>query len=177
MRGASGLILLVLALVILWVTSLTQSYLGLTGEIKVARVQASTISNIPHLMNLELTQYDQQGRVTSHDNYGVKGDQWMLQGNMLKFPGWMNLVGLHSGYKLTRLEGRYEDSDLERTSDHTVVDLNGGDGQFFKTVYKQAWSSPFVEAAYGTAVFLPADGMTYDIFASQAGLVAKPVKE
>lgn len=175
-HGTGGILLLLFACSILWLTSITQSYLGLTGEVKVARVHATAIKNVPHLMSVELIQYDQQGQVKGDETYGVKGDQWMLQGNLLKFPSWLNLFGVHSGYKLTRLEGRYEDADLERTAERSVIELNGGDGDFFKSVYKQAWSSPFVEAAYGTAVFLPADGMTYDIYASQSGLVARPVK-
>ncbi|EFH89041.1 hypothetical protein [Ktedonobacter racemifer] len=175
-RGIGGVLLLLLAVGILWITSLTQSYLGLTGEIQVARVHAQAVEGRPHLMSLELTQYDQHGNITSDKAYFVNGDQWLLEGNMLKFPGWLNIFGLHSGYKLTRLEGRYEDVNLEAKGERSVYELNGGDGQFFKTVYKQAWSSPFVEAAYGTAVFLPADGMTYNIYASQVGLEAKPAK-
>jgi hypothetical protein len=41
-------------------------------------------------------------------------------------------------------------------------------------VQEQAWTSPVVEAAYGNAVFLAADGKTYDVFVSQTGLFAKP---
>jgi hypothetical protein len=85
-------------------------------------------------------------------------------------------VGLHSSYKLTRLEGRFDDPNLERHATHTVVDLNGGDDNFFKTVQEQAWVSPIVQGAYGNAVFLGADGKTYDVFVSQTGLYATPEK-
>ncbi|GCE46638.1 hypothetical protein EI42_00151 [Thermosporothrix hazakensis] len=175
-HGASGGLLLALAILLLWASSLLQSYIALTGDVLVARVQATSFTNMPHSMNLELTQFDENGKVKANNSYLVKGDQWMLQGNILKFPGWMNLLGFHTGYKLTRLQGRYEDPNLERTAERTVIELNGGDGDFFKTVYKQAWSSPFVEAAYGQAVFLPADGLPYNIYANQSGIYAKPAK-
>jgi hypothetical protein len=172
-RGIGGILLLLIAVSLLWATFLVQSYLGLTGDIKVAQVHASTVSNLPHMMSVELTLYDNNGKQTSDSTYFVQGDRWMLQGDIIKFPSWLNILGLHSGYKLTRLEGQYDDPNDESTMKHTVVTLNGGDGTFFKTVYKQAWSSPFVDAAYGNAVIIPADGHAYNILVSQTGLYAK----
>lgn len=174
-RGTTGIVLLLLATSLLWLIFLTQTYLGLTGDIKVARVHA-TQTQIPHLMSVELILYGNDGRAVSDKTYIMQGDEWMVQGDFIKFPEWLNILGLHTGYKLTRLEGRYDDPDLERNSKHTVIVLNGGDDQFFKTVQQQAWTSPIVQAAYGNAVFLQADGKTYDVFVSQTGLYAKPAK-
>ncbi len=175
-RGLGGVILLLIAVSLLWTTFLVQSYLGVTGEIKVAHVRASAITNIPHVMSVELVLYDKDGHQISDNTYGVMGDEWMLQGDIVKFPTWLNIVGLHSGYKLTRLEGRFDDPNLERNNKHTVIDLNGGDDNFFKTAQTQTWLAPLVEAAYGNAVFLPADGKTYTVFVSQTGLYAVPLK-
>jgi hypothetical protein len=41
---------------------------------------------------------------------------------------------------------------------------------------QQAWVSPIIQAAYGNAVFLAADGKTYDVYVSQTGLYAAPQK-
>ena len=174
MRGISGILLVLVAIVILWVASLVQTYLNLTGDIKVAQVHASPVANQQHMMSVELTLYDESGKQTSDQTYFVTGDRWMLQGDIIKFPNWVNLLGLHSGYKLTRLEGQYDDPNDESNLKHTVVTLNGGEDGFFKTVYKQAWSSPFVEAAYGNAVIVPADSHNYTVLVSQTGLYAKP---
>ncbi len=171
-RGLGGVIMLLIAVSLLWATFLVQSYLGVTGEIKVAHVRASAITNIPHVMSVELVLYDQDGHEISDNTYGVMGDEWMLQGDIVKFPTWLNIVGLHSGYKLTRLEGRFDDPNLERNSKHTVIELNGGDDNFFKTAYTQRWLSPFVDASYGNAVF-QASG-SFDVFATQDALIAKP---
>ncbi len=175
-RGIAGVILVLLALSILWLTLLVQTYLGLTSDIKVARIHATTVGNIPHMMSVDLTLYDQNGHQTSEQTYVINGDEWMLQGDVIKFPTWLNIVGLHSGYKLTRLEGRYNDPNLEGASKHVVVTLNGGDDNFFKTVQEQAWTSPVVQAAYGSSTFLAPDGKTYDVFVSQTGLYATPEK-
>ena len=172
-RAIGGIILVLLALSILWLALLIQTYLGLTGDVKVAQVRAHTIANLPHEMSVELILYDKNGHQSSDQTYAVNGDEWMLQGDMIKFPAWLNIVGLHSGYKLTRLEGRFDDPKLESNAKHVVITLNGGDDNFFKTVHDQrSWTAPFVDAAYGNAVFVPADG-TYDVFVSQTGLWAK----
>ncbi len=175
-RGVGGVLLLVVAISLLWMTFVVQSYLGLTGDIKVARVHAIQLANAHHEMSVELIQYNKDGHQLSDQTYGVNGDEWMLQADFIKFPTWLNIVGLHSGYKLTRLEGRFDDPNLESNSKHVVITLNGGDDNFFQTMRAQrGWINPFVDAAYGSATFVPADG-TYDVFASQTGLYAKAVK-
>jgi hypothetical protein len=168
-------VLLVVAVSLLWTTFLVQTYLGLTGDIKVAQVRAHVLQNSSHEMSVELMLYDNNGHQTSDQFYSVLGDEWMLQADFIKFPTWMNVIGFHSGYKLTRLEGLYQDRNLESNAKHTVVDLNGGEDNFFKTMRDQKfWFSPFVEAYYGNAAFEPADGV-YDVYASQTGLYAKQV--
>ena len=175
-RSIVGLILVLLAFSLLWLTLLVQTYLGLTSDIKAARIHATPIANVAHMMSVDLTLYDQNGHQTSEQTYIVNGDEWMLQSDVIKFPTWLNIVGLHSGYKLTRLEGRYDDPNLESSSKHVVVQLNGGDDTFFQTVQEQAWTSPIVQAAYGSSTFLRPDGKTYDVFVSQTGLYAAPEK-
>ncbi len=172
-RGLSGILLLVVAISLLWLTFLVQTYLGLTGEIKVAQIKAITLTNAPHQMSVELILYDDQGRITSDNTYLVSGDEWMLQGDIVKFSTWANVIGLHSGYKLTRLEGRYDDINKERSSPHFAIDLNGGDDNFFKAAMThQSWFSWFADALYGNAVF-QGQGK-FNIFATQDALIARP---
>lgn len=174
-RSISGVFLLMVALGLLWIATSVQAYLGLTSDIKVATVQASQFTGTnPPQMAVRLTTFDDQGKQLDSKMYQLNGDLWLLKGDMVKFPTWMNIFGIHSGYKLTQLEGMYSDPNLESNNKHTVIVLNGGDDNFFKTVYKQAWSSPFVDAAYGSATFLPADDHVYDIYVSQTGLYSKP---
>ena len=172
-RGLSGIVLLAVAVSLLWVTFLVQSYLGLTGEIKVAHIRATPITNVAHQMSVEVTLYDGNGHATSDNTYLIQGDEWMVQGNIIKFPAWLNVVGLHAGYKLTRLEGRYDDIALENNAHHTAIALNGGDDAFFQiTSTLKQWFAPFVDAAYGNAVFQRPG--SFDVFATQDALIARP---
>lgn len=172
-RGLSGLALLAVAVSLLWLMILVQSYLGLTGEIKVAHIQATAIANAAHQMSVQVMLYDGNGQVSSENTYLLQGDEWMVQGDIIKFPAWLNVIGFHAGYKLTRLEGRFDDIALENTARHTAVPLNGGDDTFFQTTYMhKQWFVPFVDAAYGNAVF-QAPG-SFDVFATQDALIARP---
>jgi hypothetical protein len=171
-RGISGLILIVLALSLLWAVVTVQTYLGLTGETKVAHVHATKIANTQHQMSVELTLFDNNGHVTSDNTYLIQGDEWMVQGNILKFPAWLNILGLHSGYKLTRLEGRYDDIDMENKGPHTAIALNGGDDNFYSTAHaQQSWMTPIVDA-YGNAAIQTTG--SYDVLVTQDALITKP---
>lgn len=172
-RGLGGIVLLAVAISLLWATFLVQSYLGLTGEIKVAHIHATPIANVAHEMGVEVILYDGKGHAISDKLYLLQGDEWMLQGDVVKFPAWLNVIGLHAGYKLTRLEGRYDDINLENSAHHTAIALNGGDDNFFKTTYAyRSWFGPFVDAEYGNAVFQTTG--SFDVFATQDALIARP---
>src|SRR5690348_6773360 len=64
-RGAGGVLLMILALCLLWLGSLSQTYLGLSNGIKVAQVRANPIKNQPHTMNVELMLFDSSGKQIS----------------------------------------------------------------------------------------------------------------
>ena len=174
-RGLGGIGLIAIAKSLLWLAFLIQSYLGLTGEIKVAQVHATALANAPHQMSVELILYDDKGNVASDKTYLMQGDEWMLQGDIVKFPTWANILGLHTGYKLTRFEGRYDNINMERTAPHFAIELNGGDDGFFQAVNTHpTWYGWLAEAYYGNAVFQGAG--TYNVFATQDALIAEPAK-
>lgn len=176
LHGIGGIILLLLGVSILWLTLLIQTYISLGSDVRVAQVYATSIANMPHMMSVELKLYNQRGQQTSDSTYLVRGDEWMLEGDIIKFPTWLNVLGLHSGYKLTRLEGRYDNPTMEANDKHTVIVLNGGDDNFFTTVQEEAWLSPVIEAGYGSSTFIRADGKTYNVLVSQTGLYAEPAR-
>ncbi len=151
-----------------------QSYLGFTGEIKVATVQATPITNMPHMMIVSLTLYDQNGQQISHEEYSLNGDRWELDGDVVKFQPWLNFFGVHWGYKISRLTSQYDD-----TNAHTIkpISLNGGDEDFYNSICNKTWwSTPAVMAVYGTAILEPADSVIYDVFMDQTAMLAIPEK-
>lgn len=152
-----------------------QAYVSLTSDVLVAHVQESVVSNMAlPTMSVSLTLYDQTGHPSAEKTYLIAGNEWMLQGNIVKVSSVLNFVGLHSGYKLTRLEGRFDDPSRERHATHTVVELNGGDDGFFRVSYGlNAFIAPFIDAEYGNGVI--AGLGSFNVYVSQSGLWAKEI--
>ena len=170
-RAVSGAILMLIAISLIYLAVLLQTYLALTSEIKVATVRATQLSNVPNYMVVDVTLFDQNGNTVHHESDGLCGNEWEMQGDIVRLADWTTILGLHTGYKLSRLEGRYDDPNKESTWYHSVVELNGGDDGFFTTLRNQGgWLKPVVQASYGNAIILPADGGTYNVYISQTGL-------
>lgn len=177
MDSLLSLAIIALALGALYSTLAVQAYTSLTSSALVAHVRSATIANSPTgepTMSVELTLYGQDGKPTSDKTYLVLGNEWMVQGDMIKFAPMFSMLGLRSGYKITRLEGRYDSAELETSGKHTVVELNGGDDHFFQVAHSlESMIAPFVDAAYGSAVINGSGA--YNIYVSQSGLWAKGV--
>lgn len=107
--------------------------------------------------------------------FQLYGDSWSLSGNLLIWRGWASVAGAKTWYKITRLEGRYEDAAKARTAPRVVYDVNGGPDAFWRLLYHlQPWL-PGVEAVYGGSVYMPADpAKTFVVYASPTGLLVKP---
>ena len=168
-RAVTGVALLVVSLLVLWFATLVQTYLGLTGEIKAAHVVATPVSNAMHSLNVDLTLYDDEGNTHTRQTYQVEGDMWVLQADIVELHHWVNVLGMHSGYKVTRLFG--ERLDGVSPTQHQIL-LNGGDGSFFADMRdRKWWTKPFVRSAYGNAVIsAPGD---FDVYISQDAIKAR----
>ncbi|MGN2640474.1 hypothetical protein ACWEKT_31360 [Nocardia takedensis] len=162
-RGAGGLVLLIVAIGLLWIATLMQTYLGLSGEIKAAHVVVREVGGQDHQLEAELTLFDDEGGVESKKNYQVQGDLWVLQANIVELEPWVNALGFHSGYRVTRLYGQRLDG-VATTQNHIFV--NGEDRDFFDDMREGRWfTEPFVRSAYGNAVIsTPGE---YDVFISR----------
>ncbi|MFJ4658484.1 hypothetical protein ACIP5Y_45050 [Nocardia sp. NPDC088792] len=169
-RGAGAVGLVLVAVVILWITTLLQTFLGLTGEVKAAHIVATPIAGQDHEMNVDLTLYGDKDHGEQHLTYKVEGDMWVLQADIVELEPWVNALGFNSGYKITRLYGQRLDGIATKQNQ---IFLNGGDGDFFKDMKDQSWyTKPFVKSAYGNAVI--AINGSYDVFISRDAIKARP---
>ncbi len=170
-----GIVLALLGIFLAWVLGAAQTYLMLTSRIQVAHVRATPVKNSGKpMMSVDLILYDDKGNKASENTYIVNGDEVFIGGDILAYQDWANILGFHSGYKLTKLEGMYSDVNLERTEQHTVEVLNGGDDSVFTTAYQGGWINAFVRSAYKNGSSVPTNGIGYNICVSQDAIVPQP---
>jgi len=172
-----GGIVCVIAVVLLIIANAAGVYLGLTGKILVAHLRATPSANSGNIpkMSVDLILYDQNGKPASENTYIVNGNELYIGGDIIEYKPFWNLLGFHSGYKVTLLEGRYSDSNHKTQVDD--VTLNGGDDSIFLAAYQNGGQSVLATAAYKNGSTIPANKLSYNICASQDAIVPQPDNE
>ncbi len=113
----------------------------------------------------------------SVQRFVLYGDEWQLDARILKWHGIANVLGLDAQYRLHRLSGRYQDIQRARNSAYSVYDVDEAPAVDMWRLARRygGWLQGLVDAAYGSAVFLPmTDGAEYAVTLSQSGLLARP---
>ncbi|MDW7759977.1 MAG: hypothetical protein SCM96_04980 [Acidobacteriota bacterium] len=102
---------------------------------------------------LTLTQFGPDKAEIS-ERYVVSGDQWMLEGDILKWANGLNFLGWHTRYRLTRLRSRYIEAKDEISREATVFSLvENEDHPFWRYLYRFGHKSPLVNTVYGNSVY------------------------
>jgi len=105
----------------------------------------------------------------------IRGDQWMIEGDILKWDNWLNFLGLHTRYRLTRLRGRYVDAQEELYQPKTVYSLIEDENDlFWRYLYRYGSRLPFVSTVYGSAVYHGAGvSKHYLVFVGTSGFIIR----
>jgi len=104
----------------------------------------------------------------------VYGDRVELSAEMVRWNDWVTFLGFDTVYKVSRLEGDYSDTKLEKTEEHSVYDLNGGIDSFWKTLQKQEKTLSFlVDSVYTSAAlkFVEDEEITWGLYITEDGLL------
>ena len=127
------------------------AYNMFTFEKPIAQIEVSP-SIESESMKINLTEFTEND--TSSRQFEIKGDQWLLEGDILKWDGWLNFFGLRTRYRLTRIRGRYIATQAEIEKKPTIHSLiDDEDSPFWKYLYKYGHRFPFVNSVYGNSVF------------------------
>ena len=178
----SGLVFLLLASSSFLLASNLHTYQRLTFEQTVAEVTFE-----------QLDKQEYRAQIKSLDSdflkvVNLKGDEWQLDTQVLTWQGVATLFGLDANYRLHRISGRYIDINEEQNSPRSVYSLvkkpelpaliENKDFDLWQFAHKyQEWMH-WVDAAYGSAVYLPmTDDAKYNIAISRTGLIARPANK
>ena len=88
------------------------------------------------------------------------------------------MLGLHTGYELARVAGRYRALDQERSAPRTVYSL-GQDKpvDLFGLRQRYAFLAPLLDAEYGSATFVPVKQRAeLELRVSTTGLLIRETK-
>lgn len=110
------------------------------------------------------------------ERFLLRGDEWQIDARVLKWRPLASLMGFDTLYRLERLSGRYAAIDTERAAPHSVYRLHAPDDFDVWSLVRAAREHlPWVDALYGSAVYLPmADMASFDVSVGAAGLIARP---
>ena len=163
LNGAAGFSFLSVAVILALIFLNIHTYVQLTSEIELARVEVgtSTAKGIP----IEIQSND------FHEIYYIKARQWQLDARFLKWKSWAYLLGTDPVVRLERLTAHQPFQSEGMVQSY----------QFSSAYPKLAEYGSFlsewlglVDTYYGSAVYMPAvEGSAYKVSATISGLIAR----
>lgn len=173
-RFVATILWIAISAAILFLAAFIQSYQNFTKQELAAEVLCVPVSGNDETMLLELTEL-KDGRKQAPQKFILHGDQWAVEGNILKWDDWLNFAGIHTMYKLTRVRGRYESYQEEISRQPTVYSLvEYEDDPRWRWLFQYGHKLRFVDAVYGNTVFTyPSENKTYEIYVTTSGFIAR----
>ena len=111
-------------------------------------------------------------------SFDIKGDQWAVGGDILEWHSFANLLGLHSMYRLTRVEGRYKKATDQSKEPHSAYSLTDEESKFWRTMYKIGDKLPLVSSVYGNTVYMePSFTDSFQVFVTISGFSVKRIRQ
>lgn len=152
-----------------------QAYYAFNREEPVAKVSIAPYpQGQKNLVTLELYGPKDKPEIRQFE---VGGDQWMLEGDILKWNNWINFLGFHTRYRLTRLRGRYirTSDELAKPAEiYSLVEIE--DHPVWGYLYRHGASLPFVSTVYGNAVFQNTDEASiFLVYTTTSGFITRKI--
>jgi hypothetical protein len=169
---ALGLVLLTLAALAAALSLGTQGYRALTREATAALITLEPTG----LQTIAARFRFPDGREAAFE---VAGDELYVDAHILKWHPLANLIGLHTGYELDRVAGRYMSLEDERSKPRTVFPLaHPKPVNLVDLVHHYSFMARLVDAEYGSATFFPAQQPAQlELRVSTTGLLLRKVGE
>ena len=105
---------------------------------------------------------------TEH-SFTIDGDQWMVEGCILRWSVLLRWLGADSYYKVTRFRGRWEIAEGKPTKEYIIQPQ----GQFWRFLLKRGQSFPFIDAAYGIGAYQYPSKETYVLYINDTGFILR----
>lgn len=100
-------------------------------------------------------------------SFTIYGDQWMIEGKIIRWNLLLRFLGKSSLYKIVRFSGRWD-----RGGDYSFYDLENDPGMW-RYVLKHYKDIPIIDAAYGIGAFQYAMDDTFDVYINDTGFILR----
>lgn len=169
-RVLTSACIFVFGLFLLMLVLFVRTYDAFTREKPIARIQCIPVDGLDYDMILRFVPLE-GGKEGTAGLFRLKGDQWAVSGHILQWHPWLNMLGVHTGYRITRIEGQYLKDRDETTRPKTVYDLDDSWMQgIWHWLYRHPGEVPLVKSAYGnTAYTFPEKDRTFLVLVTLSG--------
>ncbi|MBN1465947.1 hypothetical protein JXA02_09310 [candidate division KSB1 bacterium] len=167
----STLFILLLIVIVVLIFSVVRFYTSFTSHDLVAVVECYPTNGFgPKAFEVVLTPFVNKKQQTPQ-SFIVRGDDWSIGGDILEWQSYMNILGLKSMYRLTRLQGRYVDAEDEMTQKLTAYPLvEEEEDAFWEGLYNIAVKMPFIKSAHKNFVAAhPFFGDYFEVYVTPSG--------
>lgn len=166
------LLLISASIALVFLSAFLRSYTAFTQRELAATIRCTTVPGTEDTMILVLTTSEPPPANEIH-RYLLRGQQWTVEGHILKWDDRLNFLGLRTMYKLTRVRGRYLRADDEMNKSATVYSLvPNEDDPRWRWLFEYGPRLPFVHAVYGNTVFtFPSEAKTFAIYVTTSGFM------
>jgi hypothetical protein len=166
----TSLLLLALAALALVVAMGVHGYRAFTQEVTAATVDVRRLAPQTYRATVSFAG-------GGHATYELDGDELYVDAHILKWKPVATLLGLHTGYRLDRIAGRYSSIEDERSQPHTVFVLQpGGRVDVFDLARRFPVLAPLVDARYGSGTFVSlGSGGRFLVRVTTSGLLVRRV--
>lgn len=155
----------------LWLALSTYADLG--RKTRIAEVQCIDLGG--NVLRLYYVPIEHDGRRGATETYDLRGDEWTVGGDVLRFRPLLEYLHVDTVYQITRVEGRWLKADDANAHQATAHD-RGVTGRGWLALYRNGTRGPLgwlIEAVHGQAVSqLPDRRALFDLYITADGLVA-----
>ncbi len=124
-----------------------------------------------------LTSKDEEEVLGEEKEFKIYGDSFEIGGQVVKFNDFWYLFNLHSIYKVTRIDGRFMDTEVERNlpkEKRSIYDINGGTDDIWKKLQRNESKYDFlVDTVMGSfsSKFFEENEVRYNLYISEDGFI------